>query len=85
MAHRDGQAESIDARRLTEHDQFALELDHMADCVRTGATPHTPGEEGLQDQRIMEAIYHSAATGQPVTLPPVAGLDTTRGPAPGPV
>ncbi len=53
----------------------------MAACVRSGATPRTPGEEGLQDHVLMEAIYRSAASGQPVTLAAANGLDTTRGPA----
>jgi hypothetical protein len=30
----------------------------------------------------MEAIYESARTGQPVKLPEIKGLDTTRGPLP---
>jgi hypothetical protein len=30
----------------------------------------------------MEAIYRSAATGQPVAMEPVAGLDASRGPEP---
>ena len=84
LAHRDGQAELLDDKRLTERNQFALEMDHMADCVRAGRTPHTPGEEGLQDQRIMEAIYRSAAEGRPVALPQMEGLDIFRGPAPKP-
>ena len=49
-------------------------MDHMAECVMQNKTPYTPGEEGLQDQRIMEAIYLSAKTGKPVKLP----LITTR-------
>ncbi|WP_237480131.1 Gfo/Idh/MocA family protein [Lichenibacterium dinghuense] len=81
IAHRDGDAEAVVDRRIAAKDQFALELDHMAECVATGRRPRTPGEEGLADQRIMEAIYRSAATGQPVALPKVEGLDTTRGPA----
>jgi predicted dehydrogenase len=59
-------------------DQFARELDHMARCVIDGSTPHTPGEEGLQDQRIVEAIYESARTGRAVKLTPPPG--PTRGP-----
>jgi len=61
-------------------DQFATEMDHMALCVLNRVQPHTPGEEGLQDLRIIEAIYESAKTGKPVqlTTPPVA----TRGPEP---
>ena len=81
VAHRDGQDEAVVDRRIGAKNQFALEIDHMADCVATGRKPRTPGEEGLADQRIMEAIYRSAETGQPVALPKVAGLDTTRGPA----
>jgi predicted dehydrogenase len=61
-------------------DQFATELDHMAQCVRNNISPHTPGEEGLHDQRIMEAIYLSAREGRTVKLPPPPG--PTRGPAP---
>jgi len=60
--------------------QFAAEIDHMADCVRTGRTPYTPGEEGVQDQMLMEAIYESARTGRPVKLAQHQGLDAFRGP-----
>ena len=51
-------------------DQFALEMDHFAHCVKNNVVPHTPGEEGLQDQKIVEAIYASAASGRRVTLAP---------------
>ncbi len=81
-AHRDKKAESIDDLHLEEKDQFALEMDHMADCVMHGKQPHTPGEEGLQDHLLMEAVYLSAANGQPVSLPKVEGRDITRGPSP---
>ena len=81
VSHRDGDAEAVEERRLAAKNQFALELDHMAECVATGRRPRTPGEEGLADQRIMEAIYRAAETGQPVALARVEGLDTTRGPA----
>ncbi len=60
--------------------QFALELDHMADCVLTGRTPRTPGEEGLQDQLLMEAIYRSAAEETSIALPPSDRPDAFRGP-----
>ncbi len=58
-------------------DQFAAELDHMAECVISNRQPHTPGEEGWQDIRVMEAIYHSAATGALVKLD---SPGKTRGP-----
>ena len=61
-------------------DQFAFEMDHMALCVRNNVQPHTPGEEGLQDQRIIDAIYQSARTGKSVSL--AAPREATRGPEP---
>lgn len=61
-------------------DQFAAEMDHMALCVTRNQQPHTPGEEGLQDQRLMEAIYQSARTGRAIKVPTPPSL--TRGPEP---
>jgi predicted dehydrogenase len=63
-------------------DQFALEMDHMAECVRNNKTPYTPGEEGLQDHRIMEAIYQSAKENKPVKLQAVNKIDAFRGTPP---
>lgn len=42
-------------------DQFAREMDWMADVVRGKAPMVSPGEEGLQDMRLMAAILESAA------------------------
>jgi predicted dehydrogenase len=54
----------------------------MADCVINDRQPYTPGEEGLQDQRIIEAIFESARTTRAVTLPRFDKLDPFRGPSP---
>jgi predicted dehydrogenase len=62
-----------------DKNQFAAELDHFAQCIQQEKEVHTPGEEGLQDQRIMEAIYESARTRRPVKL---AAPGRTRGPEP---
>jgi predicted dehydrogenase len=64
------------------YDQFGLEFDHFAQCIRAGKQPWTPGEEGVQDHRVMDAIYKSARTGQVVKLDPVAGQDVFRGEKP---
>lgn len=77
---REGDATSNDELVLEAKNQFAQEIDHMADCVMTGREPYTPGEEGVQDHKLMEAIYESARTGRPVHLPAVDGLDHFRGP-----
>ncbi len=75
-------AESVEERITGEANQFAAEMDHMAECVLTGRRPRTPGEEGVQDHRVMEAIYRSARENRPVGLPPPPpGLDAFRGPA----
>jgi predicted dehydrogenase len=67
---------------IEEKDQFALELDHMAHCIRNNKQPYTPGEEGLQDQKIMEAIYRAAKDKKAVMLDKITTIDTFRGPAP---
>lgn len=80
VARRLGDDEAVDDLRLAHKNQFALEIDHFAECVLTGRRPLTPGEEGLQDHVVMEALYESARTGRPVSLPAVEGLDVFRGP-----
>ncbi len=65
---------------IADADQFALEIDHMSACVRSGIEPHTGGEEGLQDQRVIEAIYEAARSGGTVALD--LPLRATRGPMP---
>ena len=49
-------------------DQFAAEMDDFAICVRDGKPTRVPGEEGLRDVRIIDALYRSAATGRDVKL-----------------
>jgi predicted dehydrogenase len=58
----------LEERDLGQRDQFASEMDHMADCVMNNKEPQTPGEEGLRDLRIMMAIYESARTGKTMKL-----------------
>ena len=49
-------------------DQFAGQLDHFAQCVRDNRMPIVPGEEGLRDIRIIEAIYRSMREKRAVSL-----------------
>lgn len=81
-AHAEGKIEMLERPALEEKNQFALEMDHFAECILEDKQPFTPGEEGLQDHRIMEAIYESARTRQPVRLQSIAKLDAFRGPVP---
>jgi predicted dehydrogenase len=54
--------------KVQETNQFAAEMDHFSRCVRDGGEPLAPGEEGLRDVRIMQAIYRSASEGRPLAL-----------------
>ena len=44
--------------------QFAREADHFAGCILENHEPVTPGEEGVRDQRLIEAIYRSCQEGK---------------------
>jgi predicted dehydrogenase len=58
--------------RGKKSDQFAAELLYFADCVLKGTMPEPSGEQGLQDVRIVQALYESAETGKVVQIPPFA-------------
>lgn len=75
----DGQAQNSE-RTIPAKNQFAFELDRFAECARSGRVPRTPGEESLQDQPIMEAIYASAKSGRPIRLAAVDQRDAFRDP-----
>lgn len=51
-----------------ELNQFSGQLDHLSQCVMSDSEPIVPGEEGLRDMRIIEAIYRSAREGRTVRL-----------------
>ncbi|HOB75222.1 MAG TPA: Gfo/Idh/MocA family oxidoreductase [Phycisphaerae bacterium] len=57
-------------KSFKQRDQFAAELAYFSDCIRTDRDPEPSGEEGWADVRVIEAIYRSAQTGQPVRLEP---------------
>ncbi|HXA07522.1 MAG TPA: Gfo/Idh/MocA family oxidoreductase, partial [Bryobacteraceae bacterium] len=49
-------------------DEFALELDAFAGCVRENRKPEPDGEQGMRDIVIIDAIYRSAKKGRPVAI-----------------
>ena len=65
---------TIDGKRRTKsigkRDQFAPELLYFSDCILNDRQPEPSGEEGLQDVRIVEALYESARRKRPVVLRP---------------
>lgn len=63
-----GNEKSSQEHLLTAANHFALEMDHFAECIENNKTPRTPGEEGLRDMRVVEAIMESVAAGKPVRI-----------------
>jgi predicted dehydrogenase len=58
----------VQERKIEQVNQFAAEMDHFAECILQNKQPLTPGEEGLADLRVIDAIYESANTGKTVKL-----------------
>ena len=56
----DNGIETETALQIPVKNHFASEMDHMANCVLQGLIPNTPGEEGLRDMVLMDAIYRAA-------------------------
>jgi predicted dehydrogenase len=59
---------ATEERELPARDHFALEMDHMSECVLENKEPLTPGEEGLRDLKVMMAIYESSRSSKTVML-----------------
>lgn len=49
-------------------DEFVLELDAFADCIRDGRKPEPDGEQGLRDIIIIQTIYQAAKKGRPARI-----------------
>lgn len=52
----------------TPVDEVCEEFDYFAHCVLVGSTCEATGEDGLTDQRIIEAAYEAAETAERVTV-----------------
>ena len=57
-------------RTFPRRDQFAPELLYFSDCIIRNIEPEPSGEDGLQDVRVVRALYRAAETGRPVKLAP---------------
>ena len=58
-------------------DEFVLELDHFADCIRRGHDLKSDGIEGLRDIATIQAIYQSARENRPVAI--ASNIESTAG------
>jgi len=48
--------------------QQAAQMDEVAQCIKEGKPMRVPGEEGLKDMKVVDAIYKSAGTGEKIIL-----------------
>jgi predicted dehydrogenase len=53
---------------LPQVNQQALQMDDFAYCILNNKPTRVPGEEGLKDIKVIEAIYKAAATGKKVSI-----------------
>jgi len=60
--------EGLEAVDVPVADQFVGEMDGFAQAINGNGPFKATGEEGLQDMRIIEAIYESARTGERVKV-----------------
>lgn len=54
---------------VSEGDTFARELSHFGQCILSGETPLTSGDEARRSLEIVIAAYRSVSEGKMVTLP----------------
>jgi predicted dehydrogenase len=49
-------------------DEFALELDALANCIRENRQPEPDGQQGMRDIAIIDSIYRAARLGHTVAI-----------------
>jgi len=58
-------------RQFSKRDQFGPELFYFSSCIQEDREPEPGGQEGLNDVRIIRALYSSARRGEPLELEPL--------------
>jgi predicted dehydrogenase len=72
--HTGGKQLALNVRGRTEErafeaiDQFAPEISHFSECIRSGRPPKPGGAEGLADVHIIRSIYEAAESGEAMKL-----------------
>jgi predicted dehydrogenase len=55
-------------RTFRKRDQFGPEFLYFSDCILKNREPEPSGQEGINDIRIIRALYRSIETGQPIRV-----------------
>lgn len=58
----------VEDRDLPQINHFAAMMDHLAEAATAGRAPLTDGVDGLNDMRVIEAVYESVRTARPVRM-----------------
>jgi predicted dehydrogenase len=58
----------VEQRYLPQRNHFAPMMDHLAESVAAGTPVLTGGIEGLNDMKVIEAVYESMKTRRPVSV-----------------
>lgn len=64
----DGYMMNVQPSFVGTWDMFEYKMKHFVECIRDGKTCEAPGEDGLKVQRMLDAIYASAAKGKEVRV-----------------
>jgi myo-inositol 2-dehydrogenase/D-chiro-inositol 1-dehydrogenase len=67
-AGQDGHMDAVETIQVAPVDAFAAEISHFLDCLDTGATPITSGEEERKPLAAVLAAYASIAGGERIYL-----------------
>ncbi|WP_323676953.1 Gfo/Idh/MocA family oxidoreductase [Halorubellus sp. PRR65] len=63
---------AVDGREVLETfdagDQYRRQVERFADCVASGESPETDGDEAIANMAVIDAIYESAESGERVVL-----------------
>jgi predicted dehydrogenase len=57
-----------EVHRFAAVDQFALQFDHLVECLETDTPHRIPAEFSLGNMRVIDAVYESMRTRKPVDL-----------------
>lgn len=60
--------DDVTTETLPHVDQYGLEIEHFSACVRDTTLPLAPGEDGVMQARIVDALRQSLETGTAVRL-----------------
>jgi predicted dehydrogenase len=58
----------MDATKSSVQVMFNKEIAHFVDCISNGTPCLSPGSDGLEIMKILDAIYKSAETGKEVAI-----------------